>query len=119
MFATSPSPRGRGQMASAGESLLHSTTAPSPGEDEVGDVVECTCMEVAEILESKTSVSSLVTETLEIGLGASLVLETIFVSVLMVGVAPPVGDSVTELLEFATSWKPSSLTLTLATLTVE
>ena len=92
-------------MASAGESLLHSTTAPPPGEDEVGRVVECMCVELA--------------ETLEVGLEVRRILGSTFASVLMVGVAPPVGDSVTKLLEFSTSLKPSSLTNTLATLTVD
>ena len=128
MFATSPSPRGRGQMASAGESLLHSTTAPSPGEDEVGRVVECTSHSgpdvelaetsalesrmVLEILESRTSFSGPsveLAETLEVRLEVRRTLGSTFASVLMVCVAPPVGDSVTELLEFATSLEPSSL----------
>ena len=111
MFATSPSPGGLGQMASAGESLLHSTTAPSPGEDEVGRVVECTSVEFVERLESRTSFSGLVTETLETGLEVRLKLDTTF--------APPVGDSVTKLLEFSTLLRPSSLAFTFASLTVE
>ena len=61
---------------------------------------------VLETLESKTSFSGPsveLAETLEVGLEVRLTLGSTFASVLMVGVAPPVGDSVTALLEFATS----------------
>ena len=77
---------------------------------------------VPEILESRTSFSGPdveLAETLEVRLEVRWTLASTFASVLMGGVAPPVGDSVTELLEFSTSLKPSSLTLTLASLTVE
>ena len=77
---------------------------------------------VLETLESKTSFSGPsveLAETLEVGLEVRLTLGSTFASVLMVGVAPPVGDSVTKLSEFATALKPSSLTQTLASLTVE
>ena len=76
-------------MASAGEILLHSTTAPSPGEDEVGRVVECTSI-------SGPGVE--LTETPLVELEVRLELDA---SVLMVP-SPPVGDSLTELLEFST-----------------
>ena len=72
---------------------------------------------VLETLESMTSFSGPsveLTETLEVRLEVRLI-----ASVLMVDVAPPVGNSVTELLEFLTSVKPSSLGSTLASLTVE
>ena len=62
---------------------------------------------VLETLESRTSFSGPsveLTETLEVRLEVRLI-----ASVLMVDVAPPVGNSVTELLEFSTSVKPSSL----------
>ena len=85
-------------MASAGESLLHSTTAPSPGEDEVGRVVELMTLSGPDVE---------LAETLEVGLEVRLVLDTRIASVLMVCVAPPVEDSETKLLEFSTPFKPS------------